>query len=251
MGIVGSGRTHPQGFVFAAGAEEGAMQAARAGATIRNAHAGPPWIVVDHSIESVVVAKWPGRLWRVEILEAAAEQALASANYTRAVSVKVLEEHPVSTLFGPNGHLVCRVIETASALDLEDVALLAEAVHPDSRQAYSRAWSRWLGRPASAGDEAEDHADTLAVPGNAGGRSPIGSGFTVLHSVLTGRARDLAGDAPFAIDDEGDPVFTPLWASAADAFLHAAMAQGAPELTSLTDREALTAAWAKRYGQTK
>ena len=203
-------------------------------------------MVVDHSIESVVVAKWPGRLWRVAVLEAAVEQALPGANYTRAVSVKVIEEHPVSTLFGSNGELVCRVIEAAGAVVLEDVTLLAEAVHPEARRVYSRIWSRWLGRPAADGDES--HADALAAPGNAGGRSPIGSGFTVLHSVLTGRARTLVGDAAFVMDDGGDPVFAPIWASAADAFLHAAMAFGAPELISLSDREVLTAAWAKRYG---
>lgn len=225
------------------------MRSARAGAIIRNADGGPPWMVVDHSIESVVVAKWPGRLWRVEVLEAAAEQPFPGSHYTRAVSVKVIGEHPVSKLFGPNGQLVCRVIEAAGALTIEDVTLLAKTGHPEARRVYSRVWSRWLGRPAAEGDES--HADALAAPGNAGGRSPIGCGFTVLHSVLTRHARTLAGDAAFVMDDEGDPVFTPLWASATDAFLHAALALGAPELITLTDREILTAAWAKRYGEPK
>ncbi len=234
-----------RGFVFVADGDDDPMRAARVGATIRNAHAGPPWMVVNHSIESVVVARWPGRLWKVEVLEAAAEQPQAYANYTRAVAVRVIEEVPVASLFGANGHGVCQVIERAGAVTIEDVALLAEAVHADARGAFSRVWSRWLGRPAAEGD----YADTLAAPGSAGGESPIGAGFKVLHAVLTRRARELVGDAAFAMDDEGNPVFTPLWAGAADAFLHAAMALGAPELVSTGDREVLSAAWVRRYGQ--
>ena len=220
------------------------MRAAEAGAIVRNADSGPPWIVVDHSIESVIVAKWPGRLWSVEILKAAPDQPGASANYTRAVSVRVLEERPVSALFGPHGQAVCRVIERAGALTVEDLALLREAGHPLARSAYSRAWHKWLGRT----EPAEDYADTLAISGGST-RSPIGSGFTVLYSVLSTRARSLVGDAAFVVDEDGDAAFAPDWEAAAQAFLHAAMAYGAPELTSQADAEALAAAWLRRYAE--
>lgn len=225
------------------------MQAATAGATIANADGGPPWIVVDHSLDSVIVARWPGRLWRVEILRAATEQPVASANYTRAVSVRVIEEHPVATLFGPHGQSVVDVIEKAMTVSIEDVASLREATHPDARRAYSRAWSRWLGQPDSGSDPNEDHADTLAVSGGQKERSPIGPGFTVLHSVLAGRARSLAGDAAFVVDEEGDQSFAPAWAAATEAFLHAAMAYGAPEVASPADADALTTAWVRLYGR--
>jgi hypothetical protein len=163
------------------------------------------------------------------------------------VSVRVVEEVAVSELFGPYGSSVCAVIERARALTIDDLAVLAEGGHPLARAAYSRAWRKWLGRGETEPDHSsEDHAGTLAVPG--GVRSPIHSGLAVLHSVLAERARGLAGDAAFVVDDEGNQSFTPVWASAADAFLHAAMAFGAPELLSPADREALTQAWRERYG---
>jgi hypothetical protein len=250
--ILRGGRSRPEvhsgGVVFVSDADDGPMRSAKVGATVQNAGGGPPWIVVDHSVVSVIVTKWPGRLWKVEILEAAREQPHAGVNYTRAVSVKVIEEMATSELFGPHGSRVYAMIERARALTTEDLAVLGASVHSLARAAYSRGWRKWLGlgEPES-GDPSEDYADTLAVPG--GTRSPIHSGFTVLHSVLAERARGLVGDAAFVVDDEGNQSFTPEWASAADAFLHAAMAFGAPELLSPTDREAITQAWRRRYGE--
>jgi hypothetical protein len=231
-----------QGFVFAADAEGGPMLAAEAGTVVRNPDDGPPWIVVDRAIESIVVAKWPGRLWKVEVLKAASEQARAQAGYTRAVEVRVIEELPPALLFGPHGDAVLDVIAKASAATREQVSALERAADPEARAAYSRAWSRWLGD-----DESDDaHADTLAAF-SRGGRSPIGSGFTVLHSVLAARAHGIAGETAFVEDEEGDPMFAPEWQSAVDAFLHAAMAFGAPEIASI-DRRVLTAAWDAVFG---
>jgi hypothetical protein len=250
INILRGGRSLPElrGLVFVSDADDGPMRFAKAGATIRNAGGGPPWIVVDHSVESVIVTKWPGRLWKVEILEMAREQPNAGVNYTRAVSVRVLQEMAVSELFGPYGSHVCAVIERAGALTTDDLAVLGASSHPLARAAYSRAWRKWLGRGEPVpGHSSEDNADTLAVPGGA--RSPIHSGFTVLHSVLAERAGGLVGDAAFVVDDEGNRSFTPVWASIADAFLHVAMAFGAPELLSPADREALTQAWVERYGE--
>jgi hypothetical protein len=244
----GLSRSRSRGFVYVPAGEE-LMKTAAIGAIVRNADGGPPWIVVNHALESVVVAKWPGRLWQVEILKAAAEQALSSAGYTRAVSVRVIGEHPVATLFGPHGHLVCGVIDKARTLVIADVPILGQMVSPLACQAYSRAWSHWLGE-TQPGDRADDHRHTLAiVSGGPHGRSPIGGGLTVLYSVLTDRARALAGDAAFVVGEEGDSSFAAPWDAAAEAFLHAAMAYGAPELLSSVDVNLLTAAWTRRYGQ--
>lgn len=209
------------------------MKRAAAGVTIKNPGSGPPWIVVDHSIESVVAAKWPGKLWRVEVLRKAPEQPFAEANYTRAVSVRVIEQLPVSTLFGPHGDLVWRVIEKAGSLGLDDVHRLGKA-DPAARDAYSRAWGRWLG-------SGRDHADTLAVVASGtAGRSPIGSGLTVLYAVFSERARKLAGQSAFVSDDDGNLSLAPVWAEAAEAFLHAAMGYGAPKILAPGDAEVLT-----------
>ena len=235
------------GFVFVSDADDGPMTKAEVGAIVRNVDHGPPWIVVGHFIESIVVARWPGRLWRVAIIEPASEQPNATAPYTRAVAVRVLEEQPVAQLFGSHGDAVCNVIGKARDLTLEDVLMLGDAV-PEARDAYSRTWNLWLAQvePDSI-HRGEDHSDTLAVSGGA--RSPIGGGFTVLYSVLTARARSLVGDAAFVTDEEGEQSFASDWAAVSDAFLHAALAFGAPELLSSDDRKLLTSAWTKRYGE--
>src|SRR4051794_27045731 len=100
-------RAKVTGFVYVPAAEEGAMRAAARGATIRNPDRHPPWIVVAHTMERVIAASWPGKLWRVRVLREAPEQPMATAGYTRATAVEVLEEVPVARLFGARGEEVC------------------------------------------------------------------------------------------------------------------------------------------------
>jgi hypothetical protein len=226
-------RRRVTGFVFVADADDGPMRFAAAGRTIGNADGGPPWIVVDQAIESIVVAKWPGKLWRVSVLKAASEQPAAYAKYRRAVAVEVVGEEPVWRLFGAYGEAVCRIIERARTITLDDIARLENAVRDEAREAYSRAWNRFLG-------DAHDHTVTLAA---GDFRSPVGAGFTVLHNVIVERARTLTNGAALTVDDDDDVVLANNWSAASDAFLHAAMAQGAPELMSPADTELLTAAW--------
>lgn len=238
-----------RGFVFAASfARDGEVASASPGQEIRNETAGPPWIVVAHALASVLGAGWPGRLWEVEVLEAAADQPREGAGYTRAVAVKVLREVPVSVLFGERGEDVLRVIDRAASVTADEATALAARTTEAAGGAYSRAWNAWLARvePASV-HRGGDHADTLAV--FAGGlRSPIGIGPTVLHDVLARRARDVAGGAAYEVDDEGEKHLTGPWAGALAALLHAAMALGAPELVSDADRRMLLDAWEHGFG---
>jgi len=226
-------RRRVSGFVFVADVEDGPMRFAAAGKTVRSADDGPPWIVVDQAIESIVVAKWPGKLWRVSVLKPAAEQPAAYAKYTRAVAVEVIDEEPVWRLFGAHGEAVCRILERARTITLDDVAMLENAIPDEAREAYSRAWNRWLG-------DAHDHTATLAAGDS---RSPIGAGFTVLHNLIVERARTLTGGAALTTNDDDEVVLAPEWSAASDAFLHAAMAHGSPELIASSDPELLTAAW--------
>ena len=54
-----------EGFVYAADTESGPMTGAGIGDRVRIPFPGPPWIVVDHAIETVIAARWPGQLLRV------------------------------------------------------------------------------------------------------------------------------------------------------------------------------------------
>jgi hypothetical protein len=239
-----------QGFVYVADVDDGPMKNAAAGATMRTVDRRPPWIVVDDSVEVIIVADWPGRLWKVEILDKAEEQPLSYARYTRAHAVRVLEEVPVSILFGAHGDAVCELLERAGRIELEDVARIGAAVHPRAGETYSRVWERWIGAEVpDSPHRGVDHSRTLAVPSDHRTRSPIGHGLTVLYAVLSDRAQVVAGDAAFVVNEDeadyeqDDASLAPEWAAAAQAFLHAAMAFGAPELLSDDEREVLTAAF--------
>lgn len=232
------------GFVYVANGDTERMKDAEVGMEIENVDNAPPWIVVDHSLKSIVAAKWPGRLWKVQVVRAAPEQPNSSANYTRAVAVRVLEEVPVARLFGIHGERVCEIVAKASELQIEQVVALAEALDLGAADdAYSRAWDSWLERvDPNSSHLGESHAGTLCI--FAGGtRSPIGVGLSLVYGQVVKRARALLGDSAFVTDTEGDEWLEPTWLAASSALLHAAMASGAPELLSQDDIQTLTSAW--------
>ena len=138
-----------QGFIYVSVVDSGAMAKAEAGGAVRIPGRGPPWIAVDHGLSSVVVARWPGRLWAVEIVDAVTAQDCAGglradAGYTRAVAVKILHAVPVATPCGAHGAEVCAAIEAAARLDLAGAGRLAEMRHPRAGDAQNQVWRRWL-----------------------------------------------------------------------------------------------------------
>lgn len=231
------------------------MAGAVVGARIRTPSLGPPWIVVDHAIETVIAARWPGRLLRVASVPPGDDQertALARAarnlrpdvGYTRVLAVDVLAELPPQVLFGPDGEAVINVLERALRLDATAAHELAAARHPGADQAYSRAWQRWLGQqPNGAPYQGGNHSHVLAVPGAGPARSPVGHGLTLAWTCVADSARRCAGPAAFAVDEEGDEVLLDPWAAAASALLDTAMALGAPGLAGPPDSALLLRAW--------
>ncbi|MBA4190264.1 MAG: hypothetical protein C0467_19945 [Planctomycetaceae bacterium] len=128
------------GYVYVPDSDPGVLAGAAGGVVVRKSDRSPPWIVVDHTIDSTLVARWPSRLWYVVVLDAeGVEQASAHAHYTRALAVKVVEEVPVSSLFGEHGDAVVAVLSFASHIDVATVERLAELRHPEGDRAYSRA----------------------------------------------------------------------------------------------------------------
>jgi len=131
------------------------MRAARVGAIISIEGRVPPWIVVDQDLSTVIVAKWPGRLWRVRIVDAATERdqrayggpPLPQARYTRCISVSVEAEEDCAILFGAQGAGVVRVLQEATRLS----HARAEAFnnrHADAGAAQDRVWRSWLRQQA-------------------------------------------------------------------------------------------------------
>jgi hypothetical protein len=244
-----------EGFVYAADTESGPIGEAGIGDRVRTPFPGPPWIVVDHAIETVIVARWPGRLLRVasvppadeaerDALDRAAENLRADAGYTRVLAVDVLAELPPWFLFGEHGQAVAGVLERARRLSNPDARELAAKRHPEAAGAYGRTWQRWLDRqPSGAPYHGDDHSRLLAVPVAGRAQSPVGAGFTLTWTCVADSARRCAGSAAFTVDAEGDEVLLDPWATAASALLDAAMGLGAPELAGPADAAVLTRAW--------
>ena len=223
------------GYTYASVSQPAQFANATPGLTVGTFTDKPPWIVVDLSLSSIVVASWPGKLWQVQVLRRATEQPRVGAGYVRATAVRIEHELPSASLFGANGLAIEEVFRHALHLTIENGIRLTERSNRAASEVFSAAWNRWLAEVEPTNPHRnQDHRDTLAVFA-AGQRSPVGPAFTVLHSITTKRARELEGDAAFVVDEE-EQAFAPAWASAFSALLHACMALGASS-TVLSDDE--------------
>lgn len=225
--------------MFAAG-DDHPLKTAVPGGLVALPSRRPPWIVVDHDIHTILINKWPGKLWAVEIVDAdpqAQRELVPNVWYTRAIAVRVLEELPIDRLFGSHGECVCRIVQVARELSLEQVARLAAALPPAADKANLAAWNRWIAS-----------VDASPPVARRAAGSPINGGFGLISSQVVERARQIVGDAAFIEDEEGEETLEPVWSKAHGALLHAAMAWGAPEFVDGEGQEALTAAWRAVFG---
>jgi hypothetical protein len=233
----------PVGYTYSCEGADNRLANASIGTVARNPNDKPPWIVVDRQLETMVLTRWPGRLFKVEVLDAAPEQVAGSAHYIRAVAVRVIAEEPAAVLFGPHGPHVCRVLDAARSISVSLAEKALELTSTEAQEAYSAAWNRWIARTQPNSQHlGDDHRTTLAATGPFS-RSPIGAGFGLIYSTVFARAKELVGDSSFSIDGEGEISLAPKWSAAADSLLHAAMALGAPEIVSASESVALLASW--------
>ncbi|MDA3650203.1 hypothetical protein LZ318_40020 [Saccharopolyspora indica] len=249
------------GFIFVDQEAPDYLKEAAAGSRVTLPSFEPPWLVVDHSLDRVVVARWPGRLFRAEIvppatdaeraaMARAAERLSSDAGYTRAVSIDLVEEISPTVLFGPHGDAVRAVLEAGCALDEESARRLASARQPAADHAYSAAWERWLGeQPNGAVYQGQSHASIVAISGAGPSESPIGHGFSVLSRAVYESARLRGGESAHARDEDGDWVLLDPWRTASAALLDAAMALGAPHLVGERTGTLLTKAWNAVHGR--
>lgn len=225
------------GFVYASDEAPGPMAGARVEDTVGTASLEPPWIVVDHTVERVIVTRWPGRLFRVVSVPPrtaeeraatarAADGLVPNAGYTPSFAVEVLAELDPTILFGPHGAAVADVIAVGRSPTVDLARRLTDAAHPDAGEAYGRAWDAWL--------SARDDARTSPLG------SPVNGGFSVLSTVVNASAQRYCA---WYVDGDGEHALTEPWESASRALLYAAMALGAPHLMSATDAAVLTATW--------
>jgi len=245
-----------QGFTYV-DARNALFAGAAAGSIVRIPNRKGPWLIVDHQPETVIVTRWPGRLWRTKIVSAISEAeertarstrtAEGRARYTRAAAVKLLEEVHSGIMFGRHGAKVCKVIDRAPSLNENEAAALASARDPRAGSAYASAWRKWLEGQAETHHLSEDMDGTLAV-GSL--RSPLGAALMIISGEVSKRAQDVAGKSvliPDPDDPEGACLAEP-WAAASGVLCDAAMAFGAPDLLSQQEADILATPWRKVFG---
>ncbi len=232
------------GYIYCPIDELGLFQNCSAGQVISKADDNPPWIIVDHSLGDVVVAKWPGRLWRAQVCGALEPQG-HTGNYTRCVSVKIIKEVEIEILFGEFGSKIEKILRFASTLQLPTAERLAAQRHEDVKGIISKGWHRWMKKNGIADEAADENMDGILMVGNGAHTSPIGHGLALVHSgVWESAQREIGGEA-FEVGED-DIWLKPPWSNAVSALMEAAWALGAPEFFSSAEIEILLESWNQR-----
>jgi hypothetical protein len=194
------------------------------GLRVHGTGGNPPWLVVDHYTERMIVRRWPVRLWRVCDIEAASPENQVNHWYTRTISFEIAEEVPAWHLFGEHGLEVASVIESVAELRQQDVDVLSVNRPDDAGTVYSDFWRRWQ-------------------PHSAWG-SPVGHALSLIHEAVE-RAAKMVSPSLFRHDpiDGVDVLGDRTWIAAEAALLEAALGLGAPQLIDEKERALLTRAW--------
>jgi hypothetical protein len=224
----------------------------RFGNQLRYVHSGPPWLIVSHVLSSVVVSgqSWPGRLWRVRVVALDGSfPSVRSPAYWRATAIEPLEELPLSLLFGFYGEAIVPLLDQIGALSPERAQSFLLNEHPAAPAAYAQAWWRWNeGLAHRRRQPFDDVGGPLALPSKHDDLlSPINGGFLAIHERVWRQARRMEGDAaverPTAEQGDMEERLSPKWAATRSAYLYAAMALGAPQHVTDSERTALVDCW--------
>lgn len=235
-----------KGYVYYSVEEDKRFSVAKAGDIIKNDSNLPPWIVVNHDLNAIIVTEWPGKLFEVEVLNQSEEKNLnkglaKDVSYTRTLGVKITREISLENLFGDNGVNICQIIDRTRNITETEVKALSKYKNDYSREIYSKAWEKWIGIHSKESDHATDkHYDTLKffTSNNRDSSSPIKQGLVIIANQLDSRAREILGQRAFVIE-KGEQYLISEWADAMEKLLHAGMAYENDGLLTLEEKKVL------------
>jgi len=235
----------------------------KAGQRIKNANAGPPYMVVCEQIKSVIVTgeSWPGSLWRARVVILGdMSNTIPNVWYRRASEIELIEELPVGMLFGAHGGEIVPLLNQIMVLSSPDVDALHanSAEKPAAEAAYARAWRCWNESLKFPRQHTYDNALVVGSPSmHDREKSPTNYGFSLISGLVRKRARELDGDEAFVEvedvyeEDEVEIVLNPRWNAACCAFMYKAMALSMSQYISPADFAVLTQAWSSVFEQEK
>ncbi|MAE66259.1 MAG: hypothetical protein CMJ18_18465 [Phycisphaeraceae bacterium] len=232
------------GFTYCAVEDDPRFRHAKIGDVIVNERRTPPWIVVDHETATIIVANWPGRLFEVEILDPSGEEDLnadlvKNVWYSRTLGVRILNELPIRKLFGPNGQHLCRIIDKARSLSVEQVESLTRFDTTEAGRIFAEVWNRWI-----ATQDRPDGVVAFGMPASDGSfGSPINRGLSTIAPQVDVRARELLGDEAFIEDEDGETCLVPDWSHACSILLHAGLSHDPDGLLSAAEKRILSSAF--------
>ncbi len=243
-----------RGYVYSASEDDERFRNTQVGDLIINKDKKPPWIIVYHSLDTVIITKWPGKLFEVEVLNQSNEKSLnkgliKNVWYARTLGVKILRKLSVDILFGQNGTLISQIIDRTRNITEQEVTSLAEIEANEAREIFSKAWGNWIALTnKDCPYLGEGHCDTLKVtPKNQSYGSPINKGLSVIASQINIRAREILGDKAFTEDERGELNLIPVWAKACERLLHAGMSYESDGLLSKSEKEILSLPYKKVF----
>lgn len=214
------------GFVYKSEDDLSEFLHAGPGDVVSTPSKAPPYIVVDHDLERIIMARWPGRLWRVRVLKRVTTD-FQLRNATRAWAVEILEQLPSHLPFGSHGAQVAKVIDAAGRVSIDDVSKLASERHEKAGEVLARQGGRLSGGSLH-------HVDDPP--------SLIGPASSLLGTHFSRRAEALVGYrgafAEYDFDPEGAYLVEP-WSTALDKLYDIAYASGAPDRFSDEEKSIL------------
>ncbi|XOV68709.1 MAG: hypothetical protein ACFHU9_05915 [Fluviicola sp.] len=237
-----------QGYLYITAKDDIKLFQASIGSKFIKSDRKPPWLVVNHSLDGIIVTEWPGRLLKVEILDGVNEMDLNKGLvkdvwYTRTLGVEILEVVPTQALFEPNGVEIVQILDFISEMSEEAVNKLNQFELKNASKIYSNAWNEWLKmKDVNSIHMNQDHSNTLAIYAN-NSRATMNRSFSVISNLVWKRAKSVLGDSAFTVDEDGELVLNARWSHATDALLHAAMAMHGRDFISNEDKIELWNPW--------
>lgn len=244
-----------QGYVYASKDENELFGNAKVGDSVIKKDKKPPFIVVDHSLDTTIITQWPGKLFKVEIINPSREERINQGLvkdvwYTRTFGVKILEEVEIKKLFGNNGQKVEQIIDLTRNITEEKVKELSKFDKGLNKELFTKAWRNWIIiYDANHPFVNDNHHNTIKLsPKNERYSSPIKEGLSIISSQFDIRARELVGGSAFKVDEEGEICLLPIWANAVEKILHAGMSYASDNILSESERETLRTPFNEVFG---
>lgn len=203
----------------------------KSGSIVTNASRKPPYFVVQHRAEKVIITEWPGRLFKVSTCDnyrRINKEILPYAEYTRSNKIEIVEELEVSTLFGEKGKEIIEIVDSANSITKYEAQTLSKQLTLESCQLYSTIWKRWLDQNKVVTGEKDNFVGTTGFHSNYYDDlpySPLGNALSIIGNLLYKRVREIDWDEGIVTDNEDETNLSPLWAKAQQILLNAAISK--------------------------